>query len=77
MRTRGSTAVGATGPYLCFAGCAHSSAGQDTCRTGYVCTGFWLADGGFSSDGTCQPSCTNAGWMCPAVSTCDPSGYCL
>lgn len=50
-----------------------------TCRSGYACDGFLLADGGASLMGGCFPACNAPGvGPCPAGKTCNTStGTCL
>ncbi|MEW6430911.1 MAG: hypothetical protein AB1730_05325 [Myxococcota bacterium] len=63
---------------LCFAACTGAGAGQSTCRTGYVCQAFSLADGGSSTDGYCDPRCDAPGGGCPTGRTCNTNtGYCM
>lgn len=46
----------------CMAHCTNGTAGQDTCRAGYVCELFWVAN---TSQPVCAPACTQAS-QCPA-----------
>jgi hypothetical protein len=61
---------------LCFASCPAGGQGQSTCRSGYVCQSFRLADGGTSTDGYCDARCDAPGNSCPTGRTCNASGYC-
>ena len=60
----------------CFRMCAASGVGQSTCRTGYVCASFGIADGGQSANGVCEPGCNVDGGGCRAPQTCNAMGYC-
>lgn len=62
----------------CFATCAQSGAGQSTCRAGYVCEAYTLADGGNSMDGVCDRACNAPGApACATGRTCNmTTGYC-
>jgi hypothetical protein len=62
----------------CFQTCASSDAGQSTCRSGFVCEPYTLADGGLSQDGVCDRACNAVGApACPTGRTCNmTTGYC-
>jgi hypothetical protein len=55
----------------CAQACSNPFAGQDTCRTGYVCTN----DIKPSPEAYCEPSCANPGASCQTGYLCD-AGYC-
>jgi hypothetical protein len=54
----------------CFQGCLHPFAGQDSCRSGYVCRPRPGASG------YCSPNCTDPGAPCPSGTSCAGGGYC-
>ncbi|MDP1826888.1 MAG: hypothetical protein Q8L48_26685 [Archangium sp.] len=62
----------------CFQTCPSSDGGQTTCRPGYVCNSFGLADGGQSLDGLCDRACNAVGApACPTGQVCNMNtGYC-
>lgn len=62
----------------CFRGCPASDGGQSTCRAGFVCAAYGLADGGQSIDGICDRACNAVGApACPTGRTCNAgTGYC-
>jgi hypothetical protein len=61
----------------CFSMCPTANVGQSTCRAGYVCSSFGIADGGQSSNGVCDPACNAVGaGACTAPKTCNAMGYC-
>ena len=60
----------------CLGLCSGPGTGQGSCRTGYVCDSYVIADGGTSPDGICWPDCHNPGRSCGAGGTCSDAGYC-
>jgi len=75
----GSSCFGLSGGgSACFKMCQTSGAGQSTCRQGFVCQAYQLADGGRSADGVCDPACNVPGASaCPTGTTCNTMGYCM
>jgi hypothetical protein len=69
-----------SGDRSCAELCPTPSTGQGLCRTGYVCTGYFVTqpDGGAvpSINGYCAPDCFQPGADCGDAGYCD-AGYCL
>ncbi|MDP1828857.1 MAG: hypothetical protein Q8L48_36690 [Archangium sp.] len=66
------------GDTACFRMCGAAGSGRSTCRLGYVCESFGLADGGRSTVGLCDRACNAVGApACPSGQICSTiTGYC-